>query len=204
MDNFVLEIPNALPKHLCEEMIKRFESDERKVSGVVSYGMISDKPFEDPELKKSVELFISVCDDWGDIDKSISECISKCIRTYFNYIKSNFDDWNAKLNPLQSFVNMTVVDSGYQIQKTPKGGKYAWHYDGGIGNNDIASVIIYLNTLDYGEGGCTKFTNGRKVRPETGKMLIFPRTWTFIHSGEEVKSDKHKYTCIARISLKSA
>ena len=201
MDNFILEIPNAVPKHLCEEMIKRFESDKRKVPGVVSYGIVGDKPFEDPELKKSTELFISPYDDWNDIDKSISECIGKCARTYLNFINSNFDGWNTKFNPLQSFVNMDVIDHGYEIQKTPKGGKYAWHYDGGIGTDDIANVIIYLNTLDYGEGGCTKFPHGRKVRPETGKMLIFPTTWTFIHCGEEVKSDKHKYTCISRLSL---
>jgi len=201
MDHFILEIPDALPKHLCEEIIRRFDSDDRKRAGHVNYGSLSNEPFVDLELKNAEELFISPLNDWNDIDKSISECVSKSIKIYLNFLKNSFD-YNQKISPLGTIVDMqNIVDRGYEIQKTPKGGKYAWHYDGGIGVNDVANIIIYLNTLDYHEGGRTRFIHGRKVRPETGKMLIFPTTWTFVHSGEEVKSDNHKYTCVARIVL---
>jgi hypothetical protein len=58
----------------------------------------------------------------------------------------------------------------------------------------LFSCLIYLNTLEDNQGGCTEFMCGKKVRPEQGKLLIFPSTWTYVHRGAEVKNGGVKYT----------
>ena len=60
---------------------------------------------------------------------------------------------------------------------------------------------MYLNTLDYNEGGITEFINGRKIKPDIGKILIFPSNWSFVHRGQEVKSKVIKYTITTSINL---
>ena len=44
------------------------------------------------------------------------------------------------------------------------------------------ALFFYLNDVD--EGGETWFTKmGIKVKPEAGRCLIFPPTWTYPHAG---------------------
>jgi hypothetical protein len=57
---------------------------------------------------------------------------------------------------------------------------------------------VYLNTLETDEGGTTEFVNRRSIRPETGKMTIFPTTWPFIHTGRLIKADA-KYILVMNI-----
>jgi hypothetical protein len=93
--------------------------------------------------------------------------------------------------PLLSVVKkFGVHDLGYAIQKQKKGAQYKWHFDQESGILDSYLFgILYLNTLSEDEGGCTEFINGRKIRPECGKMLLSPANWTYAHCGNEVKSD---------------
>jgi hypothetical protein len=37
MDKFVLEIPNFIPRDICETIVKGFENDNRKVEGSFTY-----------------------------------------------------------------------------------------------------------------------------------------------------------------------
>ena len=85
------------------------------------------------------------------------------------------------------------------IQRQPRGGKYAWHYDGGE-DGQFATLMIYLNTLEHEEGGCTEFYGGRKVRPECGKVLIWPATWAYPHCGNEVKAE-YKYAIVLPLQM---
>lgn len=42
--------------------------------------------------------------------------------------------------------------------------------------------------------------NGRKVKPEAGKVLVYPCSWTFPHTGAEVKYGS-KYMCTTTIGF---
>ena len=49
--------------------------------------------------------------------------------------------------------------------------------------------LKYLNDVD--DGGQTNFSHyGIKIKPETGKTLIWPAEWTHAHTGEILKSGK--------------
>ena len=54
------------------------------------------------------------------------------------------------------------------------------------------AFLIYLN--DDFKGGETTFPyNKLTIKPETGKVLVFPPTWQYPHSGLPVKSGNPKY-----------
>ena len=54
------------------------------------------------------------------------------------------------------------------------------------------TFIWYLN--DIIEGGDTEFSSGLKIKPETGKIVIFPALWPWVHRGNPPKSE-NKYIC---------
>ena len=77
-----------------------------------------------------------------------------------------------------------------KVQKTPTGGGYhIWHDENGMQSNShrVAVWMIYLND-DY-EGGETEFLYYKKrIKPERGKLLIWPGGYTHAHRGGMVLS----------------
>jgi hypothetical protein len=76
-------------------------------------------------------------------------------------------------------------DSGYAIQRTDPGGFYHWHIDGGSHEFSRRQLVAvwYLNDVE-GPGGETEFSfQDVKIRPEAGKLLLFPPFWTHEHRG---------------------
>ena len=61
---------------------------------------------------------------------------------------------------------------------------------------DYASArrfLVFFLYLDDNEAGETSFTNyDIKVKPKAGRLLMFPPTWTYLHTGHKPK-DKPKY-----------
>ena len=113
------------------------------------------------------------------------------------YIINNISKKYGRIIPLRN-----ANDTGFQIQKyIANHGLYNYHHDTYfIKNNNsytqmrILAFIWYLNTVD--EGGETEFFNGRlKIKPEKGKLLIFPATWTYLHRGKmPISGDKYILT----------
>lgn len=205
MDNFILEIPNAIPNHLCDEIISRFEKDSRKSPGVIN---IDDEWLCIPDMKESIAIKISVYKDWEDVDLKINKILNDSLLKYFKFLKHGMCVEKQSMHPIapyasyeDSYTLPSVSDSGYVVNKIVSGGSYKWHHDSALGTFEFATVIMYLNTLDYDEGGITEFINGRKIKPDIGKILIFPSTWTFTHRGQEVKSKVGKYTITSSITL---
>ena len=62
---------------------------------------------------------------------------------------------------------------------------FHWHIDSGSHQfSDRQLVAIwYLNNVE-GPGGETEFLNQNvKIKPETGKLILFPPFWTHEHRG---------------------
>ena len=53
----------------------------------------------------------------------------------------------------------------------------------------LFAFMTYLNDVD--DGGETRFSHYNiKIKPETGKTIIWPAEWTHAHTGEILKSGK--------------
>lgn len=186
MDNgFVLEIQNNLSKNVCDKIIQQFENDPRKSDGVFGDGRV------DKNVKTSIDLALNKCSNepqWKWIDDLLSRKLSEGIRKYMVYLCKKYSYYSPDSF---SFLNY-MYDTGYQIQRTDPGGFYKWHSDFSMNSNNIRAVtfIWYLNTLEIEQEGATELIDGTKIRPEAGKLLLFPATWTGVHRGGVLKSGK--------------
>ncbi len=164
--SFIFEIPNALVAERCKEMIHRFEEkqDQQYV------GLIGQALDQDRSIKRSTDLVVSGKPDWKDIDQLLFQSLAGVLRQFretFPFFKGRFKDM------------------GYAIQRTQPGEFYHWHIDGGshaFAGRQLV-VIWYLNDV-AGPGGETEFSYQQiKIKPEQGKMLLFPPFWTHEHRG---------------------
>ena len=65
------------------------------------------------------------------------------------------------------------------------------HADGG-GKRMICNILIYLND-DFQNGETYFIRHDKKIKPVTGKAVVFPPYWPWLHSAEEVTGGNPKY-----------
>ena len=165
-DSFIFEKHNALSTSLCEQMIHRFEerADEQFI------GRIGQVAVQDSAVKRSTDLLISGKQHWQDIDRALFQSLAQAMREFrvtFPYFSGRFKDM------------------GYGMQRTRNDEYYHWHIDGGshdFSNRQLVA-IWYLNDVP-GPGGETEFLVQQvRIKPERGKLLLFPPFWTHEHRG---------------------
>ena len=198
--DFVYEIPNNISSEKCKEIIERFEKEPGTRPGVVAGGYI-------PKIKQSLDINISdplaIKNNWKDIDEYLCNQLRQGMLMYEDYLNNMYK--SKGVYPILKMNFKNSFDTGYQIQKTVKGGYYEWHHDGYQQQGRVLTFLWYLNSLDpMGDGGCTEFECGRRVFPEEGKLILFPATWTYPHRGEPLNTDKPKYICTGWIHMKES
>ncbi len=170
-NSFVFEKRNALTNEFCQNIIERFEKDKKgQYKGRI--GQLAD---EDESIKKSTDLLVSGKEHWKDVDKALFQSLGKAIlefRESYPFFKGPFKDM------------------GYGVQRTKPGEHYHWHIDGG--SHDFSHrqlvAIWYLNDVE-GPGGETEFLfQDIKIKPELGKLILFPPFWTHEHRGVTLKN----------------
>lgn len=180
-DFYIYSIKNSLSKSLCKEIIERFNKEDNRYSGITFGG-------ENKDIKDTTDFHLSRNPtEWSDIDKVLTNELSKGLDEYVSYLNKDI--------PIYAYEG--ISDLGFQIQKYEKGiGKYIFHNDSQVylaqGWVRDFTYIWYLNTID--EGGETSFYNKGKVKAEQGKLVFFPATWDYPHSGlMPVSDDKYYY-----------
>ena len=181
---FIWTEKNNLKSDFCKNCISKFEKDDRKYKGVAGYKY-------NPSLKKSTDLNISILDNWKEEDNIFYQAITDASNKYFEYINSSLPNYNGIVEIMKS---NNIQDTGYQIQKTKPSEFYDWHSDAAVEFDKVRTItfIWYLNTIN--KEGYTEFWDGTKIKPEEGKLLLFPATWDFIHRGVPPKKEI-KYIC---------
>lgn len=171
LNDFIWIKRNVLSEEFCQHCIEKFEKDDKKHQGLVRSGLCLD-------TKVSTDLSISSKDNWKEEDKIFFDSLTSNIESYLENV------------PYANEVVPNPKDTGYNIQRTDPGGFYTWHQD--QWKNRRITFIWYLN--DVTEDGYTEFSTGYKVQPETGKLLLFPALWPWVHRGFPPKSEV-KYIC---------
>ena len=165
-NSFIFEQQGALAKSLCEHMINRFEesSDEQFT------GRIGQVARENLAVKRSTDLLISGKQKWQDIDHALFASLASAMQEF----RAAFPYFSGKFK-----------DLGYGMQRTSSNEYYHWHIDGGshdFSNRQLVA-IWYLNDVP-GPGGETEFMVQQiRIKPEQGKLLLFPPFWTHEHRG---------------------
>ena len=135
--------------------------------------------------------------------------------------ENNLDIWWESLKPMMvnfdlawnHYVQNTGANDAYgvpfhftclKIQKTlPTEGYHVWHVEHGKGfeNEPRAFVFsIYLNDVE--DGGETEFLHfSKRVKPKTGRIVIWPAAFPYIHRGNSPLSGK-KYILTSWMMLR--
>ena len=192
-NDLILELPNFLPDSLCEHLINKFKNDTNKRCGVIECG---NEIIIDKTLKNCKEIILHPNNiEWLQEYNQCKKYVEKAMELYKTCLKREYD-YNQTRHTFGNMPDCVLKsEDSMSFQCQSRGSKYGWHYDGCIGSQSFLFMIIYLKTLEPHEGGCTEFINGRKIRPERGKIMICPASWTYAHCGNEVKSD-YKYTLV--------
>jgi len=165
--SFIYEVAQALPGDVCREAIRRFEASPEQQHP----GRIGQAAEEAPAVKRSTDLRISGREDWRDIDRTLAQSL---VATF-----------NAFAAEFPFFAANAFKDIGYNLQRTLPGEYYHWHVDAGPGAFSERQLVAiwYLNDVP-GPGGATEFPlQGVAIRPEEGKLVLFPPFWTHVHRG---------------------
>jgi Rps23 Pro-64 3,4-dihydroxylase Tpa1-like proline 4-hydroxylase len=170
-NSFIYEVKNALPKDVCQEMIRRFEKhDDEQYIGRIGQGAA-----EDNSIKRSTDLVISGKPHWKDLDQALFRSLGAVIKQF---------------RETYPYFGGPFKDMGYAIQRTNPGEFYHWHIDGGSHEFSHRQLVAvwYLNDVP-GPGGETEFKfQNVKIKPEQGKLVLFPPFWTHEHRGVTLES----------------
>lgn len=186
---YIHEERNVLSKTFCRELIDKFESDSRKEVGVIGIDRVVDTTF-----KKCTDLFIGDITNWDVESKLLNDAYHTAFRNYQNNLKLNVFG-EDKVHILRKvFPHPNVIRTNFLMGRYGVDGHFFWHTDNTNDHNieRICNCIIYLNDHE----ACTEFLNGKKIKPEAGKIVIFPTTWVHTHRGQTVeKGFKYIITC---------
>ena len=78
----------------------------------------------------------------------------------------------------------------FRIKKYVEGGDFKEHIDvmNYASSRRIVGFLLYLNDCD----GITTFANHDiTIEPKTGRVLVFPPTWEYPHTGHKSSTDKY-------------
>jgi hypothetical protein len=169
-NSFIFEKKHALSAHICRAAVQRFENSVNEQYE----GRIGQQAGKDRDIKRTTDLVVSGKPHWKDIDQALFRSLGQAIlefRETFDYFKGPFKDM------------------GYGIQRYQPGEHYHWHIDGGSHEFSQRQLVAlwYLNDVP-GPGGETEFLfQDIRIKPEQGKLVLFPPFWTHEHRAVTLK-----------------
>tara|TARA_Y100000389_G_scaffold759_1_gene812 strand:+ start:218 stop:832 length:615 start_codon:yes stop_codon:yes gene_type:complete len=175
--DYIHEERYMLPKKICEAMIEKFDSDPRKRPGKLQSGNV------DTTFKKCTDLVIEHITDWGVESKRLNDALNTAFIDYKNYLKIEIFGRDKAYIVDQLFGGESVGRNHFSMGRYGVGDYFNWHVDYVPCIDRICNYIIYLNDHE----ACTEFLNGKKIKPEAGKIVFFPTTWVHAHCGQIVK-----------------
>ena len=183
---------SSLSREICQDIIKTFESEQGKEPGSTFGGV-------NVNIKDTVDFNIPLNNKWSRIRKFLGKELDINIKKYVSNINNTIRNSSVENSDHEySVFTKFVSHETLMVQRYTKNkGRYIYHDDF---HNDFDNkkyrVITYLWYLnDVEEGGETEFWGEYKIKPEAGKLILFPASWTFPHRGQmPVSSDKYIIT----------
>ena len=195
LDDYIYINEKSISSELCFDIINLFEKTNNKYEGQTLSGL-------NKNIKNTLDFIIPHTDkNWKKIHKFLHNEITINLKKYIDKLNNlnEYNNINQDTNSIfKHFENFNFYYSHYQIQKYKANeGKYIYHDDFLINLKDnkyrIITFLWYLNNID--EGGETYFSGKYFIKPQTGKLVLFPATWTYPHSGKmPLSNDKYIIT----------
>ena len=185
MDPYIYINNKCISKDLCYDIIdifKQHTTNKAKTLSGVNTQILNAHGVSSIDIRHN---------DWSKINDLVK---NELILNVNNYI-TNIDRINNQ-SIYKHFKSQDIVFDNFNIQvyKSNENGHYIYHTDNNIDTNNSTerciTFILYLNNVE--EGGETTFYNNIKIKPQGGKLVLFPSTWTYPHcSCPVISNDKY-------------
>ena len=177
-DPYIFVIDDFLTDEECE-FIKEVSKDGLKLAGVSYLNKDKTKYESNYRGRTNSSKWISK-EKYPEMKK-----ISQRIGEMMNCDYRNFEDFQV--------IHYNVSEEyKYHFDAYDKEDKEKYKKYCSERGNRIGTVLVYLNDVE--EGGETTFPEFQ-VKPKKGSLLLFPATWSYLHSGNIPKSgDKYIIT----------
>ena len=202
--DFIAVTPDALPRELCGQIVARMRASDALQPGRIGGGVF-------PELKLSRDISLSGNPAWQDVEQSLNMAmlggLIRYLREYPQALiaplmlqqpgpdgtlqRLSADDLAAKDDAgMIELIRACLRPGSINLQwyRAGEGGYPYWHCELYPRDHTAETLhrhllwTIYLN--DEFEEGETEFMfQQRKVKPETGALLIAPTAFTHTHRG---------------------
>lgn len=204
--DFIEVYKAALNPEVCALAIKHFGQSKQTQPGQVGGGVY-------PELKNSRDLTISALPEWAEFVSIFNGALLKCLRAYvrkYPYIllapfmlasaepsgaSKRMDAANLLQHDdvaLNQLILRLLRPGAINIQRytADQGGYPYWHCEHMPSDAHGESLhrtllwTLYLND-DFTEGETEFLHQARKIKPQTGALLIAPTAFTHTHRGNK-------------------
>ena len=201
----IVEYRNAFPHELCDELIRAWQPPK---SNFMSRFHPTTRASILQEVKTTRDALINLQDPYLErLNLRYHETLQISKDKYAKLSLEKNEDriaWSGGANLIENMIAESI-QTDVIVSRTDAGEIYDWHMDF-LGSEEpparLLTCILYLNDMDEDAGGCTEFSNGRVVRPEKGKVLIFPATPQYIHRGARVnKGSKYVITTFSLYNM---
>ena len=171
MNEIIYENTHSIPKELCRDIIKFYESNTQNTTDGSTFSGIN----KNIRNTKNLEVLFDPKNPFSiKLDQFLKQELNRNLMKYKNKLQSKkieFDEFN--------FIPFSIV----KYEKNE--GHYKRHIDYCVDwqnkKHRVISYVWYLNDVE--EGGETFFDDNFKIKPQMGKLLLFPSAWHFPHSG---------------------
>ena len=188
MDPYIYINRNSLSSDICKDIIEIYEKTQNKHRAMTIGGLN-----EDVLSALQCPSHNITDDEWPTIHSFLLQELTNNLKTYAKVLDSQIGDGNIYRHMKD---DLKLIYNEFHINKyeSNNGGKYDYHTDRYF-NKEMneerhITFIWYLN--DVTEGGETEINGNIKIKPETGKLLLFPSTWTYPHcSRPTISNDKY-------------
>lgn len=195
---YLYENHTSLSHELCNEIIHMFNEEECKRPGITAGGINS-------KIKDTLDYDIENNPKWSKIRQCLIDELIYNIEIYINSLDTeaynslpiDINNSNIKVSYKELDIDSLTFNTLMIQQYKSKKGRYIYHNDFSVDYKlsrfRVLTYIWYLN--DVNEGGETIIWDNHKIKPTTGKLLLFPATWTYPHSGlMPISNDKYIIT----------
>ena len=212
--DFIEVYPQALSREACGLLIKHFEDSHAAVPGRVGGGVL-------PELKNSADIQITGKAEWREIENTLNAAMFKGLMQYLRKYPHTLiaplmlqvqDEKTGTVRRLaaEDFTDMPDKQLGdiaramfrpgainLQRYTANEGGYPYWHcelYPKDASCDTLHRAVLwtmYLND-EFSEGETEFLYQQKKIKPETGSLLIAPTAFTHTHRGNKpIGGDKY-------------
>ena len=180
IDNFIGIYDNYITKEECDKAIKIFE-DQDKFNQT-----LNRLAFEKAAItEKQDQQFFAIGNNITVWHNDLKVMLMNFDLAWNHYLKNTGADTAYDMGPF-AFTDI-------KIQKTlPTEGYHVWHIEHSADRSSSRRAFvfsIYLNDVE--EGGETEFLHfSKRVKPKTGRIVIWPAAFPYLHRGNPPLSGK--------------